>query len=276
MPQPQQVQQQAEQGASAAKRNPALRAAARTGYAVSGLIQLLVGVFALQIATGGASGGSADQSGAFSGIAKAPGGAVLLWIAVLGSFALALWYAVDGALAKNPDAKKRWAERGKSWAKTVLYLVIAVTALRFATGSGSNSSSSSKKGSADVLSLPGGPVLLLLVALVVVAIGVGLAVTGFKRGFEKDIVVPSGRWHRPVVLLGEAGYIARGVAVVGVGVLLAIAALTTDPGKATGLDGSIHAIAHAPAGGIALVVIAVGWIAAGLYGFVRAARARMD
>ncbi|MDH2444604.1 DUF1206 domain-containing protein [Amnibacterium sp. CER49] len=276
MPQPQQVQQQAEQGASAAKRNPAFQAAARTGFAVSGLIQLLVGVFALQIATGGTSGGSPDQTGAFSGIAKAPGGAVLLWIAVLGSFALAVWYAVDGALVRNPDAKKRWTERGKDWAKALLYLVIAFTALRFATGSGSNASSSSKKGSADVLSLPGGPVLLLLVALVVVAIGVGLAVKGIKRGFEKDIDVPSGQWHRPVVVLGEAGYIARGVAVVGVGVLLAIAALTTDPKKATGLDGSIHAIAHAPAGGIALVVIAIGWIAAGLYGFVRAARARMD
>jgi hypothetical protein len=272
----QHVEQRAEHDAAAAKRNPAFRVLARTGFAVAGLLQLLVGVFALQIALGGGQSGRPDQTGAFAGIAEAPGGAVLLWVAALGCFALAVWYAVSGALSRDRDARKRWLARGADWAKALLYLVLAVTATRFALGSGSNGSSSSRRGSATVLGLPGGPVLLLLVAAVVAAVGVGLIVLGIRRRFEKDLMVPTGRWRRPTVVLGVVGYVARGIAVVGVAVLFAVAAITTDPKRATGLDGALHGIAQAPAGSAALVAVAVGWVAAGLYGFVRAARARMD
>ena len=50
---------------------------ARLGFFASGVIHILIGVIAIQVAVGG-GGAEADQSGALSKLASAPGGVVLL------------------------------------------------------------------------------------------------------------------------------------------------------------------------------------------------------
>ena len=69
--------------------NGAFEFAARAGFAVSGVLHLLVAYIILRIAFG--SGGSADQSGALATLAGQTGGAVMLWTAAVGLLALALW-----------------------------------------------------------------------------------------------------------------------------------------------------------------------------------------
>jgi Domain of Unknown Function (DUF1206) len=148
--------------------------------------------------------------------------------------------------------------------------------LRVALGSGKSSSASSKQGSATVLDLPGGPVLLAIAGLVVVGIGVALIVQGVTKRFEKSIRVPPGDRGRLVVVLGQLGYSARGAAIAVVGVLFVVAAVRSDPGAATGLDGALRAFAGLPFGRVVLALIGAGWIASGVYSILRARLARLD
>ena len=115
---------QAEQQARRARANPVLRGLARGGYLASGLIQLIVGVIAIEVALHRTSS-SADQSGALADLAKAPGGPVLLWIVTVGALALALWLAIAGALEHGTDGKDTWGRRIRDWAKAVVYAAIA-------------------------------------------------------------------------------------------------------------------------------------------------------
>jgi hypothetical protein len=254
--------------------NPLFRTAARLGFATSGLLQLLVGVIAVEVALHG-GGQQSDQSGAFGDIAKTPGGAIVLWIGVVGSFALALWFVVQAFLRREPEAKDRWKEGAKDLGKAVVYAVIGFTALQFALGGSSDSASSQRKGTATLLDLPGGSVLVALLGVVVIVIGGFLAYRGWSKKFTEELVLPAGAAGRATLRLGQVGYIARGVAVVMVGILFVVAAFTADAKKAGGLDGALKAFADLPFGKIVLLVIALGWIASGIYTLVRARRARM-
>ncbi len=68
--------------------HPALETAARVGYAVNGVLHVIIGVIALALAFG-SKGASADQSGALGALAENPFGVIVLWIAVLGWLGLA-------------------------------------------------------------------------------------------------------------------------------------------------------------------------------------------
>lgn len=271
----QQVGRDAKRHARKATRNPVFRISARAGFIASGIVQLLVGVIAIEIALHHAKS-SADQSGALGDLAHAPGGPALLWVVTIGSFALALWLVVSGALATGKDTKSEWGHRLRDWGKGIVYLAIGFTALTFAMGGTSSSTHSAQKGSADVLKLPGGPVLLGVVGLGVVVLGVFLIYRGLAKKFVESIRVPSGTAGRATVVLGQVGYSARGVAIGVVGVLFVVAAFTADPRKASGLDGALKAFAALPFGAVLLVVIGLGWIASGVYTVIRARLAVLD
>src|ERR1700709_705026 len=104
---------------------------ARGGFAASGVLHLLIAFIVLRLALG--TGGNADQSGALATLAAQPGGAVMLWVAAVVLAALGIWYLVETVL--EDDAKGRV----KSGAVGVVYLALAVSAGKFATGSGKSS-----------------------------------------------------------------------------------------------------------------------------------------
>jgi hypothetical protein len=240
----------------------------RLGFAASGLIHLVLGSLAIQVALH--HGGESDQSGALAQIAKLPGGGVILWISVAGMFALALWLLIQAVLGIGSASKKRWARTLVSVGKAAAYLALAATALTFAQGHSSNSSSSTRHASSTLLALPGGQFILGLVGVAAVGIGGYFVAKGVRRGFTKDISVPGGGAHTPVIALGVVGYVAKGIAVVVAGVLFVVAAVKVDPKQATGLDGALRSLASLPFGQVLLIAIGVGLIAFGLYTFVRA------
>jgi len=86
--------------AGKAKRNSVLRNGARLGYAISGLLHLLIAWIALQVA-GSGSGRSADQSGALRTLAGSSMGRLTLWVAVVGFVALGLWQLAIGLAARG-------------------------------------------------------------------------------------------------------------------------------------------------------------------------------
>ena len=263
---------QARGAAARVQHSKPLRTAARVGYAVNGLLHVLIGVIALGIATGG--GGEADQGGALGQVAAQPGGQVVLWVLVVGLWGLGLFQLLEAALVRGTD-RDDWVERAKEGGKGVAYLAVGVTAFTVARGGSTDSSDQTQTVSAQLLAAPGGVVLLVVLGLAVVAIGGWFVVKGAKQKFREDLVVPGGREGRVVVGLGVVGYVAKGVVLVLVGVLFVVAAVQSDASEATGIDGALKALAGVPFGVVLLVVVALGLVAYGAFQFVRARRAKL-
>ncbi|TFC44367.1 DUF1206 domain-containing protein [Cryobacterium shii] len=259
--------------ARTAKRSDSLQILARLGFAVNGLLHLLIAGLAIAIAVGG--GGTADQSGAFGQLAASPGGVFVLWAVVVGLFALGLWLLLGAFLIQGADPKRKWSHRVVETSKATVYLVLAGTAATFALGGTTNSAGSTRDTSARLMSAPGGVFVLLAVALVVLAIGGYFVRKGALKKFTADISVPSGPAGSAIIALGMVGYIAKGIALGVMAVLIGVAALTLDPSKSTGLDGALKSLAALPSGEIILTAIAIGLIAYGAYCFGRAWRARL-
>ncbi|MET4783726.1 DUF1206 domain-containing protein [Glaciihabitans sp. UYNi722] len=261
--------------ADAAQNSTALKMLARLGYAVNGLLHVLIGVIAISVAVG-AGGAEADQSGALSQLASNPAGIALLWVIVVGLFALGLWQIVSGFLVRESDAKKRWGKRLSEFGKAVAYLAIGVTALIFALGGSKSSAGSSKSASAQLIVAPGGVFVLVVVGLAIFGIGVFFVVRGATKKFEKDLTLPSGSTARVVVVLGVVGYVAKGIALAVVGILFVVAAFTLDPSQASGMDGALKSLASLPFGVVILIAVGVGLIAYGLYLGARARWGRLQ
>ena len=263
---------EARQTTSRVQNSRPLKTLARVGFGMNGVLHILIGVIALRIAFGG--GGEADQGGALGELASRPAGGALLWVIVVGLWALGLFQVLEAALVRGTE-KEDWAARVKEGGKGVAYLAVGFTAFTFARGGSSDSSDQTESLSARLLATPGGVVLLVVVALIVVGIGGYMVVKGIRQKFREDLVVPSGPSGRVTIALGIVGYVAKGIALVVVGVLFGVAAVQADPDEASGLDGALKALAELPFGTIVLTAVAFGLIAFGLYSFVRARRARL-
>lgn len=254
--------------ASRVQNSKPLEIGARIGFAVNGLLHILIGGIAFGVAFGG--GGKADQGGALGQLAKNPIGMFTLWLIVVGLAALGI-FSILTAIVEKGEAKDRLKNAGKG----IAYLAVGYTALQFAMGGSSDSSESTKSVSAKLLETPGGVVLLVLLGLAVIAIGIYFVVKGARHKFLEDISSPGGTVGKGTKALGTVGYVAKGVAIAVVGILFIVAALTTDATKATGLDGALKSLASLPFGVFILTAVAIGLIAFGVYSFVRARYARL-
>jgi hypothetical protein len=263
--------------AGRAGNSDALEHLARIGLIAYGLVHLLVAWLALQLAWGG-GGGSADQSGALSTLAEQPLGKPLLWVLAVGLIALAVWQAAEvlrwrsGWSASGEARTKALKKSGKAIVKAVVYLALAVLAIRFATGGGQSSSQQQQETTAGVFGWPGGRWMVGAAGLVLIGVGAYHVYKGVTKRFLKEIDLaeaPQGA-VRLVTRLGQVGFPGKGVALAVVGGLLVYAAVTFDPSKATGLDGALRAILDAPFGSVLLTLVALGIAAFGIYLFVRA------
>ncbi len=248
--------------------------AARLGFIASGVVHILIGGIAIQLAIG-SSTAEADQSGALAELATSPGGGVVLWILVVGFAALGLWLVVNACLLPQGERKTRVSHFITNFAKGIVYAALAVTAYSFASGGSTSSASSTSTASGDLLATPGGAVLLVVIGVGVFGVGIYLFVKGVTKRFTRDVRVPRGATGAVTVVLGVAGYVAKAVALGAVGVLFVVAAVTGDAAQANGLDGALRSLASLPFGVAILVLVGVGLIAYGLYSFVRARLAQL-
>lgn len=247
-----------------ATHSEAFQLGARAGFAVSGVLHLLVGYIILHIALG--SGGTADQSGALATLAQSGGGALLLWLTAGGLAALGVWRLAETVVVD------RTSKRLKAFGLGVVYLAIAFSAAKFAMGSGEASATRNAALSARLMSNGWGKLVLIAVGVGIIAVGGYHVYKGVTKRFLKDLIVPGG----PVVTpLGVAGYVAKGVVLAGAGTLLIVATFTVDPAKASGLDGAVKTLGAAPFGKVVLIAAALGFAAYGLYSFARSRYCRL-
>jgi hypothetical protein len=251
--------------------SPALQIGARVGYAVSGVLHLLIGWIALQVAWHG-SGKTADQSGALQTLAANTLGRFTLWVAVVGFLALGLWQLANGFAVRSAPGSSPWARRAKSLSKGIVYVALAWTCFSFAKGSPSSSKAQSADFTATLLQQPGGRLLVAILGLAVIGVGIYHLVKGWTKKFLQDL---AGHPGVLVTRLGEVGYIAKGFALAVVGILFVAAAAQNSASKATGLDGALRSLRQQPAGSWLLTAVALGIAAYGVYSFARARFARV-
>jgi len=258
------VSDDVEDGARAARER--LEPVARVGYAISGVLHVLIGVLAVRLALG-VRGGSADQGGALAAVAGTPGGQVLLWAASAALAALAVWHLVDGAL------ELRWRQLGdgvKDLAKGLVYGAVVVTAATYASGGETDAEDTSDDVTEQLMEDLLGTLAVGAAGLAVLGVGVYHVVKGVRRRFRDDLRLPEGPGRAAVDVAGVLGYTAKGLALGVVGVLFAAAAATNDPREAGGLDAALRALLELPAGPGVLVAVGVGFAAYGVYAAVRA------
>jgi hypothetical protein len=87
--------------------------AARAGFAVSGVLHLLVAYIILRIAFG--ASGNADQSGALTTLAKQTGGALMLWVVAVGLVALGLWRVAEAIVGSKPSERSGGGQDDPFW-----------------------------------------------------------------------------------------------------------------------------------------------------------------
>ena len=261
-----------------AEQNAPLRALARGGYAANGVVHILIGIIAVVVAAGG--DGATDQSGALMTIAAVPLGFVALWVIAILLCALGVWQILEGILAPTPTddrpgVARMWGLRIGAWGQAAIFIGLGVIAGSVALGAQIDTERAVEYASRGLLSIPGGPIVLTLIGLGIGIAGVVFIVMGLRRSFRNRIEIPEHGFGRNLAGLGLVGFVAKGIALAIVGVLLVVASLSGDADTAGGLDGALKALLSLDLGPWLVGVVGTGFIAYGVFCLFRARFARL-
>jgi len=269
--------QEAKQTARRAATNKWVALLARLGYAVKGVVYVIIGWLAAMLAVGH-GGTTTDQRGALTTISGQPFGKFLLVIVTIGLFGYALWSIIQAIFdteGEGRDAKGIIARIGYA-AVGIAYGALAFGAYQLVAGSGSagkSSTSSTQDWTARLLHLPFGVALVVIVGLVVLGIaGYLFYKKAYKADFKRHLSLTglNESMRKGAVFAGRFGYAALAVVFTIVGIFLIVAAVQHNPGEAKGLDSALAELASQPFGPILLGIVALGLIAYGIYSFVEA------
>ena len=254
---------------------------ARLGYAIKGVVYLIIGFLAVQLAVG-VGGKVTDQRGAIQTISALPLGKFLLVVVTVGLVGFALWCFIQALFdteGKGRKAKGIIARIGYA-AVGVAYATLAFGTFRVVMGSGSagkSSTTTTQDWTATLLKEPLGVALVVLVAIVVLAIACYLYYKAYSADFRSRLNLaqlssPAKKW---VIFFGRLGYAALGVVFTIISIFLIVAAFQHNPGEAVGLDGVLLKLSHQSFGQLLLGIVALGLIAYGIYSFVEAGYRRV-
>lgn len=240
---------------------------ARAGLTARGVVYLLIGVIALQIAAG--KPGEADQRGAIAHLLHQPFGTALVVLTAIGLGGYALWRLSEAAFGVVGNRGSTFA-RLQSAFRGGVYLFFCCTTIAVLLGSETSQVSQQRGFTAEVMDHTGGRALVLAVGIGTVLVSALLAFEGVTRRFMRyfpDTLATGTR--RLVELTGLIGGTARAIVFTTAGVLLMIGAWEYDPAGASGIDGAVRSLRDN--GGIgALVVAGLGLVVFGVYGLLEA------
>lgn len=246
---------------------------ARGGLVARGVNYLLIGLLAVQIAFGSV-GKQADSAGALHEVARQPGGIVLLLLLAAGFAGLALWRLAEAGYGQGGRRGHTAGKRLQSLALGIVYGFGCAGIVSFILGTGGHTSGNTQAEdlTAQAMTYSGGRWLVTGIGIGLLAGGAGLAVYGLAKKFTRHLAMAqmSARTRSAVEFVGMAGNVARGVVFCVAGVFLVVAAISFDPKKAQGLDGSLRKIATTPLGPWLLVAVALGFAIFGIYSWCEA------
>lgn len=178
----------------------------RVGYFSRAVLYIVLGWIALA----SADGISVGTDGIFRAVEQLPGGALLLWILVVGLAAYALFRLASPLfdIENHGSDAEGWGKRIGHAGSAIAHLALAWTAYKFATGSPSGGGDSASQAAAGVLSVQFGGVAIGIMGVAFFLAALAQVEKGFSGRFMQRIspdAPDATRW------LGGAGYLARGV-----------------------------------------------------------------
>lgn len=246
----------------------AARLVVLAGWAAKGVVYLALAWLVLQMALGRASEQASSQ-GALQYLAGTGPGGLALGLVAVGLVAYAVGRVLEATTLATPSIGAK--ERLEAVGFVVLYGGLAASAFALLLGSGSSggggSNQQEQKGTAFLLGLPLGQLIVGAIGLTVMAAGVYAAVQGLRCKFMGTLRTGEmgSRLCAVTRPLGRTAYVVKGVILVLFGGFLVQAAATYDPDDAKGLDGALREVAEAPAGRVLLAGIAAGLLAYALF-----------
>ncbi|MDX3242667.1 DUF1206 domain-containing protein [Streptomyces sp. ME18-1-4] len=272
--------------AERAARGTMTKGAAKAGLTARGVIYLLVGALALQIAFGHGTQ-QADRQGALGEISEKPFGAVLLWALGVGLVGMALWRLSEAVFGEAGPDGRRARKRLLAVVRCVFYSFVAYSVLLFAAGSGGGRGSGGGAGSgagggssdeqsrdvtARALDLPAGQWIVGAAGAGIVVAGVWIAARAVLRTYREDLRLGemSPGVRRLVDVTGVGGGAARGLVFAAAGAFAVRAAVDYRPNRAKGLDDTLRSFADTPVGPGLLACVAAGLVLFGLFSLAMA------
>ncbi|WP_194827892.1 DUF1206 domain-containing protein [Nocardia sp. XZ_19_231] len=256
-------------------RSAPFQVAARVGLVAYGVVHLLVAWVCVQVALGDLDGGGvgkADKTGALQNLSENPWGGFVLWLIAVGLGFAVLWQLLETFTGVRNSRKEKML-RAMNFGEAVLFGYLAYSAAKLANGSPASSTDQAQLGLiGSLLSKEWGKPVVIVIGLAIVVAGLFVAYHGWSRRFheEQDFRRASRSTERVVVRLGQFGYVALGGVYAGAGMLVIVAAVQSQPQKATGLDVALKTLAVQPYGTVLLLVVAVGLAAFAIFTFLDA------
>ena len=185
--------------------------------------------------------------------------------------ALGLWQFTELFLGSD-----EMRDRATAGAKAAVYLALGVTTARFASGGGGSDSQTASGTTAGLLGSGPGKVVVVVAGLVLIGVGLYQVYKGATKQFVEDLKrTGGGNAGKAIVIAGQLGYIAKGIALTILGGLVVAAVVTADPEKAGGLDSALRTVGEQPFGRVLLILTGVGIALYGVYSIGRARYGRM-
>src|SRR5205823_2908039 len=249
--------------------NPGFEFLERLGYAVRGVLYVVMGVLALRIALSQSGGHAFDLTASLVFMIGNQYGRVILLVVVVGLAAYSVWgliRAVFDPLHRGSDPSGYMARLG-FLSSALSYGLIVVFGLKILAGAEDAPGDGTQKSVTALLDHPAGVALTLGFGLVALGIGVGQFVEAYRAIFQRDLKgAEMGETTRKLVtMLGRFGMFARGVIFVVVGWFIVQAGLNHDPTEVQGFGGAFMFLGSQPFGHVLLGVVALGIIALGLH-----------
>ena len=240
--------------------------AGRVGLFSRGFVYLVGAGLCLRLAFGDRE--RVDQDGALEALARQRIGSVLLILLAIGFAGYAAWRftrAVTGAReGKQESGKGSLGRRALDALRGLIYVASTYQALRVLVAGAKPDEGEREKEtdlSVTLMQQAGwGRVLVGLLGVGLLAGGAVLAWRGLQEKFTDHLDmrnVPK-RWRGVVPVVGQIGYVARGVVLSLVGFFFTRASVLFEPKEVVGISGALGKLAKQPWGPVLLAIIALG------------------
>jgi len=250
--------------------SPLIQRLERFGYIVKGVIYIVIGLLALELAIG-AGGATANPTSAITLIGKQPFGKVFLVLIAIGLAGYSLWgfvRAIFDPLRRGSDAKGLLARAGFLLSGITYGLLLIPTIMTLLNKPGAVSQGNSSGGvPSALLSGPWGKWVIIAFGIFWIAAGAAQLILASKEEFMRDLKTGamSEQQFKTLTTLGKAGYAARGVVYATIGALILETIFKHGAPQAKGFDGALAALARGPYGEVLLALVAIGLILFGAY-----------
>jgi hypothetical protein len=249
---------------------------ARVGFLVKGVLYVVIGALALQVAAR-AGGRVTGTRGALTTVLGQPFGRTLLLVAAIGLLGYAVWRVLQGLF--DPDRLGHdWrglAIRASFVALGIVHAALGWQAFRLYNGlSSAPAGTSEREAATEAFQWPLGDWLVVLAGLGLIGFAVQQVYAAITCRLERNLDVEAmrreaGEW---AVGLSRFGVVARAVVFAILGWAIAVAGWFRDPSEVGTMASSLSTLAGQPGalGSWLVGVTAAGFVAYGFYEIIHA------